>query len=143
MRIPSRIARSLDLALPVVVSVCVSVPLTLLLFLFFSLLPGDASAQHIKPARPDSLVQVYGTVTDATTGRPVYDCTVEHYDVKGKRWSLTQVNSDGIYALFIPTGTPFELRVERENGYADLSRRIEAVPKGTRTFEADLQLTPK
>jgi hypothetical protein len=89
------------------------------------------------------LVQVFGSVTDAVTGKPVYECLVEHYDAAGKRWSVTTVNSEGLYALFIPTGEPFELRVIRENGYEELRQRNKPVRSGTKTFELPLKLTPK
>lgn len=88
-------------------------------------------------------VQVFGTVTDAVTGKPVYECLVEHYDAAGKRWSVTTVNSEGNYSLFLPTGEPFELRVTRENGYEELRQRNKAVRKGTKTFEMPLKLKPK
>jgi hypothetical protein len=88
-------------------------------------------------------VQLFGAVTDAVTGKPVYECLVEHYDVAGKRWAVTTVNSDGLYAIFIPTGEQFELRVTRENGYEPLSVRHKAIKRGTKTFELPLQLTPK
>lgn len=88
-------------------------------------------------------VQVFGSVTDAVTGKPVYECLVEHYDVAGKRWAVTTVNSDGQYALFLPVGQPFELRVTRENGYEPLSVRHKAIKPGTATFELPLKLQPK
>lgn len=88
-------------------------------------------------------VQVFGTVVDSITGKPVYACTVEHHDLDGKRWSLTSVNSDGRYAMFVPADEPFELWVVRENGYKELHQRFAAVPAGTATFEADLRLAPK
>ena len=33
-----------------------------------------------------AMVQVNGSVTDSITGKPVYEATVEHYDIHGKRW---------------------------------------------------------
>ncbi|MCB0792722.1 MAG: hypothetical protein H6595_09175 [Flavobacteriales bacterium] len=89
-----------------------------------------------RPAR----VQVHGRVIVAGTGQVVY-ATVEHYDLEGKRWSLTEVNSDGRFALFLPCDVPFELRVT-ENGFVPLTEQHPAVPCGTATFEADLELTP-
>jgi hypothetical protein len=88
-------------------------------------------------------IQVFGTVTDAATGKPVYECLVEHYDLSGKRWSVTTVNSDGRYAMFIPADTPFELRVIRENGYQELDQRMAAIKAGTGTFRKDLKLIAK
>ncbi len=96
-----------------------------------------AQAQKMEP------VQVFGTVLGKDTGKPVYDCTVEHHDLTGKRWSLTMVNSDGRYSMFIPPNEPFELWVVRENGYAELRERLDPIPAGTPTFEADLSLRPK
>ena len=87
-------------------------------------------------------VQVFGTLTDSITGKPVYECMVEHYDLTGKRWSVTTVNADGRYALFIPTGVPFELRVTKENGYLEMSHREKAVPPGTKQIRVDLKLQP-
>ncbi|MFT3886109.1 MAG: hypothetical protein QM724_11990 [Flavobacteriales bacterium] len=94
-------------------------------------------------AQDKEQVQVYGSVTDVLTGKPVYECLVEHYDMAGKRWSVTTVNSEGLYSLFIPAGEPFELRVTRENGYQELCQRNKAVRKGSKTFELPLKLTPK
>ena len=93
-------------------------------------------------AQAKKSIQVFGTVTDSLTGRPIYEATVEHYDLKGKRWSLTQ-NSDGRYALFIPAGKDFELRIVRENGYQNVSKRVKAAPKGQATYEVDLVMRPK
>jgi hypothetical protein len=87
-------------------------------------------------------VQVFGTLTDSITGKPVYECMVEHYDLTGKRWSVTTVNADGKYALFIPTGVAFELRVTQENGYLEMSHREKAVPPGTKQLRVDLKLKP-
>ncbi|MCB9170050.1 MAG: hypothetical protein H6594_06845 [Flavobacteriales bacterium] len=91
-------------------------------------------------AQQTERVQVYGRVIDKVTRGAVY-ATVEHYDTAGKRWSLTEVNSDGRYALFLPCDAPFELRIT-ENGYRPFVLGFEAVPCGTTTFEADLMLTP-
>ena len=87
-------------------------------------------------------VQVFGTLTDSITGKPVYECMIEHYDLTGKRWSVTTVNADGRYALFIPTGVAFELRVTKENGYLEMSHREKAVPSGTKQLKVDLKLQP-
>lgn len=87
-------------------------------------------------------VQVFGSLTDSITGKPVYECMVEHYDLSGKRWSVTTVNADGNYALFIPTGVPFVLRVTQENGYLSMSHREQAVPPGTKQIRVDLKLRP-
>lgn len=109
-----------------------------------TLLPLIVSAQQDRPYTvppPAERVQVHGTVTDAVTGRPVYECLVEHYDLQDKRWSVTMVNSEGRYALFVPAGQPFRLRVTRENGYAPLDKAIPALPAG-RAFEQALRLRP-
>jgi hypothetical protein len=87
------------------------------------------------------LVQVYGTVTDSVSGKAAYT-TVEHYDLAGKRWALTEVNGDGKYALFVPSGEPFELRVTPLPGQRELRRRLAALPPDARTFRLDLRLQP-
>lgn len=110
--------------------------LLLLPFLFLGLAPG-AHAQL--PTR----VQVTGLVTDARTGKPVYECLVEHYDPAGKRWGLTTVNSEGRYSLFIPTGEAFELRVVDENGYRPMREQHGPLPADARTWEHDLHLEPR
>jgi hypothetical protein len=115
----------------------------LLLFLFPIAIGVHAQRPVMQEKGDDAAterVQVFGTVTDSATGKPVYECMVEHYDLAGKRWSVTTVNSDGRYSLFIPTGYPFELRITRENGYREMRKRMEAVPKGTKQFLLDLQL---
>jgi hypothetical protein len=86
-------------------------------------------------------VQVFGTVTDSLSGRVAYT-TVEHYDLAGKRWALTEVNGDGGYALFVPAGEPFELRVTPLPGQLELRRAVPAVPADARTFRLDLRLQP-
>lgn len=98
---------------------------------------------NASPAQSAARVQVFGAVIGKDTGKPVYDCTVEHHDPTGKRWSFTMVNSDGRYAMFIPTGEAFDLWVVRENGYKELRQHFEPIPPGTATFEADLSLEPK
>lgn len=100
-------------------------------------------AQTNKGADQPPLVQVYGSVTDSRTGKPVYDCLVAYYTLDGKRGSINPVNSDGRYSMFIPSGRPFELRVEQENGYSDLVQPMEAIPAGTSGHRQDLQLHPK
>lgn len=86
-------------------------------------------------------VQVHGTVTDSLSGKVAYT-TVEHYDMTGKRWALTEVNGDGRYALFVPAGEPFELRVTPLPGQLELRRAMPAIAHGTRTFRLDLRLQP-
>ncbi len=106
-----------------------------LLLAFGLLLGGLAAAQG--PAR----VQVHGTVTDSLSGRPVFT-TVEHYDLQGKRWALTEVNGDGHYALFVPAGQAFELRVVPLPGQQELRRCVQPLDSAARTFRLDLRLRP-
>lgn len=86
-------------------------------------------------------VQVYGTVTDSLSGRPVYT-TIEHYDLAGERWALTETNSEGRYALFVPAEVPFELRVVPLPGRSELRHTLPALPASARTFRLDLRLRP-
>lgn len=86
-------------------------------------------------------VQVYGTVTDSLSGKAVYT-TIEHYDLAGKRWALTETNSEGRYALFVPANEPFELRVTPLPGERELRRTMAALPPSARTFRLDLRLRP-
>ncbi len=87
-------------------------------------------------------LQVHGTVTDSVSGKPVYDCLVEQYDLDGKRWALTPVNSDGRYALYIPAEQPFELRIVRENGYRAFRRVLPGSRPGAKELKVDLRLIP-
>jgi|GEM_PF-658631 len=116
--------------------------LALLLPLAIGLHAQKPNAQTVGDDAKVERVQVFGTLTDSVTGKPVYECMVEHYDLTGKRWSVTTVNADGQYALFIPTGVPFELRVTKENGYLEMSHREKAVPPGTKQLRVDLKLQP-
>ncbi len=113
----------------------------------FVVLCGASYAQRLQltvpPVGPLDRVQVFGTVTDSITGKPVYDCLVAYYDLEGDRRSVSSVNSDGQYAMFIPVHIPFELRIEREDGYIDLEKRAPKVPKGVKQFRFDLVLRPK
>ena len=97
----------------------------------------------IPPASSVDRVQVFGMVTDSLTGKPVYDCLVAYYDLEGNRRSVSSVNSDGQYAMFIPAHIPFELRIEREDGYVNLGKRAPEIPKGIKQFRFDLVLSPK
>jgi hypothetical protein len=45
--------------------------------------------------------------------------------------------------MFIPANEPFELRVEKENGYVNFQRRVPPVPEGTAQLRMDLVLHPK
>lgn len=114
------------------------------LFLFMC---GATSAQRphldVPPQGSPDRVQVFGTVTDSLTGKPVYDCLVEYYDITGERRSISSVNSDGRYAMYIPAHLPFELRIERENGYAELRVQAPAIPEGAEQIRLDLVLKPK
>lgn len=94
-------------------------------------------------AQSEPRVQVTGVVTDARTGKPVYYCLVEHYDLAGKRWSLTTVNSEGRYAMFVPAGEPFELRIVDENGYEPLAQHCRAAPPNAVSYRKDLKLVPR
>ncbi|HRO39495.1 MAG: hypothetical protein M9900_05450 [Flavobacteriales bacterium] len=111
------------------------------------LLAGPLRAQHphldLPPMGSAKRVQLVGQVTDSLSGKPVYDCLVGYYDREGQRRSITPVNSDGRYAMFIPATEPFELRVERENGYVEMHRKGPAIPLGTPQYRMDLVLRPK
>lgn len=107
-------------------------PILTVLFLLAAQLCAQGKAQ----------VQLQGTVTDSLSGKPVYDCLVEHYDLEGKRWALTPVNSDGRYAMFIPAEQPFELRIVRENGYRELRRALPGSQPGAKVLKVDLRLMP-
>lgn len=106
-------------------------------------LPVNGICQEPPAAAKAPLVQVVGTVTDSLTGKPVYDCLVGYYTTDGKRRAVTPVNADGLYALFVAAGQPFELRVELENGYLDRRRTVPPIPPGTTSFRQDLALMPK
>lgn len=88
-------------------------------------------------------IQLYGTVTDSLSGKPVYDCLVGYYGRDGERLAVSPVNSDGRYSLFIPAGEAFELRVERENGYQELRQGVGPIPLAQRELRMDLKLVPR
>lgn len=115
--------------------------------LFLLLAPTLLRAQHphldLPPSGSPQRIQLFGMVTDSLTRKPVYDCLVGYYDASGKRLSITSVNSDGRFALFIPAGVPYELRVERENGYVELHRAMPPAPNGLALLRQDLVLLPK
>jgi hypothetical protein len=117
------------------------------LFAITLLTATAAVAQHphlnVPPKGSPKRVQLFGLVTDSLTGKPVYDCLVEYYGRDGQRRSISSVNSDGRYAMFIPANEPFELRVEKENGYVNFQRRVPPVPEGTAQLRMDLVLHPK
>jgi hypothetical protein len=106
----------------------------------------SAAGQQTGPV-PDAAapppVQVHGLVTDSLTGKPVYDCLVGYYTMDGKRQAINPVNSDGRYALFVPPDTPFELRIEQENGYLERRLPLLALPPGSGPLRQDIRLQPK
>lgn len=106
-------------------------------------LPGLLCAQTDHKAAPPPMVQVFGSVTDSVSGKPVYDSLVEFYDAAEVRKAVSSVNADGRYALFIPAGKPFELRITKENGYHELRKPLPTIPPGTAQWRQDLVLQPK
>ena len=114
---------------------------------FLALLCFTLHAQRphlaVSPEGTPERLQIFGTVTDSITGKPVYDCLVEYYDIDGQRLSISSVNSDGIYSMFIPGHMPFELRIEHENGYYEMRRSAPVIPEGVARFRFDLVLRPK
>jgi len=113
--------------------------LALLCFTLHAQRPHLALPPEGSPER----LQIFGTVTDSITGKPVYDCLVEYYDMAGERRSISSVNSDGQYSMYIPAHVPFELRIERENGYEELRVQAPKVPTGLSQFRFDLVIRPK
>lgn len=87
-------------------------------------------------------VQLHGIVVNATTGKPVLEALVEHYDASGQRQAITQSNSEGHYALFVSANWPIELRVD-ENGYAPYREKDIIFEPGESAREHDLRLVPK
>lgn len=92
---------------------------------------------------PASRVQVFGSVADSLSGKPVYDALVELWTPEGKRLAVSSVNSDGLYSMFVPQGRPCELRITRENGYRSASHHLAPLPSGTAPFRQDLLLRPR
>jgi len=91
----------------------------------------------------DSLnVQLHGAVVDSTSGLPIYEALVEWYDAHGRRQAITQTNSEGSYALFVPAGQPIELRVT-ENGYQPYVAQVPPFEPGESARQVDLHLVPK
>ncbi len=113
----------------------------LLTLILASILPIVAICQKAEAKAPVEQIQVFGTVIDSTTGKPVLEVTVEQYDLDGKRWSLTVSNSDGNYALFVPTNAVFELRVVKENGYKPFFLKVDQ--RLGSELHQDLYLVPK
>jgi hypothetical protein len=92
---------------------------------------------------PASRVQVFGSVADSLSGKPVYDALVELWTPEGKRLAVSSVNSDGLYAMFVPGGRPCELRITRENGYRSTGHGLAPLPSGSAAFRQDLLLSPR
>lgn len=90
-----------------------------------------------------TMVQISGTVSDATSGKPIPDCLVEHYDTEGRLQALVPTNGDGLYALFLPAGVAYELRVARENGYLPTSSAGMPILPGRGTHTHHIALTPR
>lgn len=117
--------------------------LTALLLLSAPLLLAQKPHLDVPPKGSPERVQLFGTVSDSLTGKPVYDCLVGYYSPDGVRKAVAPTNSLGRYALFVPAGMPFELRVEKEDGYLPMGHQIPAIAPGTPQFHQDLLLQPQ
>jgi uncharacterized protein YfaS (alpha-2-macroglobulin family) len=92
-------------------------------------------------AQSGQRVHVHGTVSDATTGKPLIAAVVEWVDESGTLQAVTQTNSEGGYGLFVNVGARVILRV-KENGYVlsvDTLPPLDAADSDTRF---DLRLFP-
>ncbi len=117
--------------------------LATLLLLLSSALLAQRPHLAVPPKGSPDRVQLVGMVTDSLTGKPVYDCLVAYYSLDGERRSFSSVNSDGLYSMFIPANAPFELRVEKEDGYHDLRIAVPAIAEGKAERRLNLRLQPK
>lgn len=84
---------------------------------------------------------VHGTVSDATTGKPLIAVVVEWVDHAGTLQAITQTNSEGGYGLFVPADAQVILRV-KENGYLLTVDSLPALNAADTDTRFDLRLLP-
>jgi hypothetical protein len=84
---------------------------------------------------------VHGTVSDASTGKPLIAAVVEWVDHAGTLQAITQTNNEGGYGLFVPADAQVILRV-KENGYRLLMDTLPALDAADTDTRFDLHLLP-
>ena len=84
---------------------------------------------------------VHGTVSDASTGKPLIAAVVEWVDHEGKLQAITQTNSAGDFGLFVPADAQVILRV-KENGYRLLVDTLPALDAADTATRFDLRVLP-
>ena len=92
-------------------------------------------------AQSGQRVHVHGTVSDATTGKPLIAAVVEWVDESGTLQAVTQTNSEGGYGLFVNAGARVILRV-KENGYRLLVDTLPALNAAEPDKRFDLRVLP-
>ena len=90
-------------------------------------------------AQPSERVHIHGTVSDASTGKPLIAVVVEWVDTAGTLQAITQTNSEGGYGLFVPANAQVILRV-KENGYSLLVDTLPALDAADTDARFDLRL---
>jgi hypothetical protein len=104
------------------------------------ILPGLLLAA-LSQAQSGQRVHVHGTVSDATTGKPLIAAVVEWMDESGTLQAVTQTNSEGGYGLFVNVGGRVILRV-KENGYVLSVDTLPAWDAADTDTRFDLRLLP-
>ncbi len=84
---------------------------------------------------------VHGTVSDASTGKPLIAAVVEWVDHAGTLQAITQTNNAGDFGLFVPADTQVILRV-KENGYRLLVDTLPLLDAADTDTRFDLRLLP-
>lgn len=92
-------------------------------------------------AQSGQRIHVHGTVSDATTGKPMIAAVVEWVDESGTLQAVTQTNSEGGYGLFVNAGARVILRV-KENGYIPSMDTLPALNAADTDARFDLRLLP-
>jgi hypothetical protein len=92
-------------------------------------------------AQSGQRVHVHGTVSDATTGKPLIAAVVEWVDHAGTLQAVTQTNNAGDFGLFVPADTQVILRV-KENGYVLSVDTLPALDAADTDTRFDLRLFP-
>ena len=92
-------------------------------------------------AQSGQRVHVHGTVSDATTGKPLIAAVVEWMDESGTLQAVTQTNSEGGYGLFVNVGGRVILRV-KENGYVLSVDTLPALDAADSDTRFNLRLLP-
>lgn len=82
---------------------------------------------------------IYGVVTDATTGLPIYNCNISIANDNGSITDRQVSGNDGTYKTKDLSEGEYTISIEKEDYYADASKKVEV--KAGETTQCDIMLS--